>query len=209
MPYFPLFVSLEGRDVLIVGGGAVALRKARSLAPFGCRITAAAAHFCPGWEAVDARRHTAVLTGDEPALWHRPWALVIAASGDRALNRQIGRQARARRIPVNAADAPEECTFYFPALVRRGEMVAGLCSGGEAPFYTKKLRCEVERAIPAQDGRVLEAVRPQRAAARAGGEEAAGRLIDTLRAALEQNPDLTQAQLRALCDAFWQGEPVN
>ena len=50
MPYFPLFVSLADRDVLIVGGGAVALRKARSLSAFGCRITAAAAAFCPGWE---------------------------------------------------------------------------------------------------------------------------------------------------------------
>lgn len=206
MPYFPLFVSLAGRDVLIVGGGAVALRKARSLMPFGCRVTAVAAEFCPGWEALNVHRHTAVLTGEEPELWQKPWALVIAASGDRALNHQISGGARSRNIPVNTADAAEECTFYFPALVRRGEMVAGLCGGGEAPFYTKKLRRELEQAIPAEDGRVLDALKDQRPAARTGGEEAAGRLIDTLRDALAQNPGLTEKQLQALCDAFWRGE---
>ena len=206
MPYFPLFVSLTGRDVLIVGGGAVALRKARSLMPFGCCVTAVAAEFCSGWEELDVHTHTAVLTGEEPELWHRPWALVIAASGDRALNRRVSSEARNRNIPVNAADAPEECTFYFPALVRRGEMVVGLCGGGEAPFYTKKLRRELEQAVPAEDGRVLDVLKDQRAAARTGGEEAAGRLIDMLRDALAQNPGLTEEQLQTLCDAFWRGE---
>ena len=84
MPYFPLFVSLADRDVLIVGGGAVALRKARSLSAFGCRITAVAAAFCPGWETLNAVCRTAALTGGEPWLWETPWALVIAAAGDRA-----------------------------------------------------------------------------------------------------------------------------
>ncbi|WP_367924756.1 bifunctional precorrin-2 dehydrogenase/sirohydrochlorin ferrochelatase [uncultured Ruthenibacterium sp.] len=205
MPYFPLFVPLAQRDVLIVGGGAVALRKAHSLAPFGCRITAVAATFCQGWEEVDARRITAVLQGDEPMLWDRPWALVIAASGDRALNHAVSRLAQDKGIPVNAVDDKDACTFYFPALVRRGEMVVGLCGAGKAPFYTRALRKELEKAIPARDGAVLNALESQRPAVRSQGQKAAEALIEVLREALDKDPELTRAQLEALCADFWAG----
>lgn len=204
MPYFPLFVSLADRDVLIVGGGAVALRKARSLSAFGCRITAAAAAFCPGWETLNAVCRTAALTGGEPWLWETPWALVIAAAGDRALNLRVSDEARARGIPVNTADDARACTFYFPALVRRGDVVVGVCSGGKAPFYTKLLRKELEAAIPPGDGALPDVLETQREAARRGGAEAADRLIRTLRTALDGDPDLSASQLQALCEKFWQ-----
>lgn len=206
MPFFPLYISLEDQPVLLVGGGRVALRKAQSLAPFGCRITAAAQAFCPGWEDVDARRLVGRLTGAEPHLWDRPWALVIAASSDAALNHRISAEAQARRIPVNAVDDRAWCTFYFPALVRRGDVVVGVCGAGKAPFYTRRLRAELERAVPAGDGAVLDALESQRPEARRAGAQAADRLIDTLRAALERDPHLTRSQLEELCRAFWREE---
>ena len=101
MAYFPMFVELEGRPCLIVGGGAVALRKARRLLPYGPCLTVVAQSFVPELEALEGA-----------ALCRRAFrprdvegqALVVAATGDGALNREIAALCRARRIPVNAVD---------------------------------------------------------------------------------------------------------
>ena len=98
MAYFPMFVELEGRPCLIVGGGAVALRKARRLLPYGPCLTVVAQSFVPELEALEGA-----------ALCRRAFrprdvegqALVGAATGDGALNREIAALCRARRIPVN------------------------------------------------------------------------------------------------------------
>ena len=83
-------------------------------------------------------------------------------------------------------------------------VVVGVCSGGKAPFYTKLLRKELEAAIPPGDGALPDVLETQREAARRGGEEAADRLIRTLRTALDRDPDLSASQLQALCEKFWQ-----
>ena len=130
MAYFPMFVELEGRPCLIVGGGAVALRKARKLLPYGPCLTVVAQSFVPELEALEGA-----------ALCRRAFrprdvegqALVVAATGDGALNREIAALCRARRIPVNAVDDKDNCTFLFPALVRRGPLSIGISTGGASP----------------------------------------------------------------------------
>lgn len=130
MAYFPMFVELEGRPCLIVGGGAVALRKARRLLPYGPCLTVVAQSFVPELEALEGA-----------ALCRRAFrprdvegqALVVAATGDGALNREIAALCRARRIPVNAVDDKDNCTFLFPALVRRGPLSIGISTGGASP----------------------------------------------------------------------------
>ena len=119
---FPLFVDLTGRRCVIVGGGAIAQRRAAVLSRFGAAVTVIA----PTW------------TGGVPEVeWQaRPYApgdlagaaLAVAASDDRAVNAAVGAEARTRHIPVSVADCPEECTFFFPAVCEGGELIAGLIS---------------------------------------------------------------------------------
>ena len=132
---FPLFVSLAGARCLVVGAGTVGTRRAQALARFGARVTWAdprlgAAGAGEGWGqqgpagavAVDLLPR-AYQPGDEEGC-----ALVVAATGDRAVNRQVGARCRAAGIPVSVADAADECTFFFPALAEGPALVCGIVS---------------------------------------------------------------------------------
>lgn len=145
MPYFPLFIDLREQEVLIVGGGTVALRKIEKLLPYGARITAAAPHFLPELEAM----HTLTLLRgrfDERLLTGK--RLVIAATDDHALNHRIALLCREAGIPVNAVDQKEDCTFLFPALVQRGELSVGISTGGSSPSAAIYLKEALQALLP-------------------------------------------------------------
>lgn len=145
MGYFPFFVELEGTRGLIVGGGAVALRKAEKLLPYGPGLTVVAPEICPELEALPGL-----------ALERRPFrpedvegaAFVIAAAGDAALNRRVAGLCRARGIPVNVVDDREACTFLFPALVKRGELSVGVSTGGSSPTAAVWLKERIAALLP-------------------------------------------------------------
>ena len=134
MAWFPFFMDVSQGDGLIVGGGAVALRKVEKLLPYGPRLTVCAPSFLPELEAIPGL-----------VLLRRPFdsslveekLFVIAATGDRALNRQIAALCRAKHIPVNAVDDRDACTFLFPALVkRRGQpQRGGALETGDRPAH--------------------------------------------------------------------------
>ena len=193
MAYFPLFVDLTGRTVLLVGGGPVAARKARTLLDCGPRLLVCAPKFVPALEK---------LKGAE--LLRRPFApdlldgifLAVAATGDRAVNRAVAEACRARSIPVNVADSAQESSFLFPALVRRGRLTVGLSSGGASPAASAWARGEVEKALPAALEPILDWLAGVRedvktALPQAQHRETFARLLS---AALEAGRPLTEAE---------------
>ena len=137
MAYFPFFVDLEGKHGLIVGGGAVALRKAQKLLPYGPRLTAVA----PKLKAEFLRRPFAVTDLDG-------CAFAVAATDDRALNHRIAELCKKQRIPVNVADSREDSTFLFPALLRRGELSVGVSASGAAPAAAAWTRDRFDQILP-------------------------------------------------------------
>jgi siroheme synthase-like protein len=88
--------------------------------------------------------------------------LVIAAANDRDLNRRVAADALKEGILVNAADDPRLCSFFFPALVRRGELVAGLSSSGACPGLTARLREELDNSWPSNLGERIETLKNER-----------------------------------------------
>ncbi len=150
MAYFPMFVSLEHRPCLIVGGGRVAFRKCAGLLAFGADVTMVAESF----------RESAALSGGAERL-HRlrrsfreedlraaDWAVVIAATDDRRVNGTIAACCRERGIPVNVADCRQECSFFFPAWCREGEIAVGVSTSGISPGTASLLRQKLEAALP-------------------------------------------------------------
>ena len=127
MALFPLFVELDGLDILIVGGGQVAKRKALSLAEYGALVRLVAPKFCRELEEDGRFRLTrrGFLESDLEGA-----SLVISATGDRELNRCVSLLCRERGLPVNVVDEPADCSFIFPALLRRGALSAGITTGG-------------------------------------------------------------------------------
>lgn len=162
-PYFPLFVNLEGQACIVVGGGAVGARKARSLTDFGARVTVLDPAPSPDMEDLGRQGLVTILTrpygGPEELAGAR---LVIAATGSRELNREVSRDARAAGLPVNVADDPSLCTFFFPALVRRGELTAGISTSGACPALAARLRKDLDERWPAGLGEALEFLKTER-----------------------------------------------
>ena len=129
---FPLFVDLADKPCLVVGCGSVAARKAKALADFGARVTVVAPETC-GREFADA---------DVEGM-----TLVVAATDDAAVNRHVAEVCRARGVWVNVADDPANCTFLFPAICRKGPIVAAVSSGGACPVAAKMVRDKVAAAL--------------------------------------------------------------
>ena len=142
MPYFPMFIDLEDKPVLIVGGGAVAFRKLHKLMPYGVIPTVIAPHVVPEFETlpnVKLYKRSFHVSDLRP----RP-SLVIAATDNKATNHKISVLCQKRRIPVNVADDPALCSFLFPALVQQGAFSAGISTGGASPvaaaYFKERLR---------------------------------------------------------------------
>lgn len=135
MAYFPMFVDLSGKEILVVGGGAVAARRVSALLPFGCRITVLSPELGEKlfilyeegqivWVRDSYRKELLMPPGAED-----PPFFVLAAV-DEQVNRAIVSDCRERKIPVNDAARRERCDFYFPGLIKEGETVVGVTSGG-------------------------------------------------------------------------------
>jgi len=124
-PRFPVFIPLEGKAVMIVGGGKVAARRAKTLLDFGASVTIISPEICADLQKIVDR-----ITWIKQHYNGIPFdlTLIIAATNDRQVNKQIGEDAKSLGIPVSIADRKEKSTFWFPAIARSGGIVAGLVS---------------------------------------------------------------------------------
>ncbi|MBQ3654447.1 MAG: bifunctional precorrin-2 dehydrogenase/sirohydrochlorin ferrochelatase [Synergistaceae bacterium] len=134
-PYFPMMIDLQGKPVLIVGGGKTASRRAHTLLRCGAVIHAVSPDFSPDFPQ-DSHRLTRPFS---PTDIHPALALVIAATNTRTVNRLVHDTAQALRIPVNVCDSQTECDFFFPSLINCDNVAASVCTAGLSPTLTRKL----------------------------------------------------------------------
>ena len=167
MDFLPLFHNLRGRLVLLVGGGDIALRKARLLTEAGARLRVVAPQIEPELTTLLEQQGGEGLLQDYAPAHLEGAQLVIAATEDDALNAQISRDAQARSLPVNAVDAPEHCTVIFPAIVARSPLVVAISSGGHAPVLARLTRARIETLFPHSWGRLAQLAQRFRAQVKA------------------------------------------
>ena len=169
MAYFPIFIEIEKKKCLVVGGGKVALRKVETLLRYDAQVHVVSREICAEIRALLPpeniyEEELLPSPGDTNAgellpecscgsEWPLPdyftgAALVVAATGSREVNHRVAQFCRERRIPVNVADAPEECTFFFPAVVKKGDISIGVNTGGKSPAVSSQVRRDIEKAIP-------------------------------------------------------------
>jgi uroporphyrin-III C-methyltransferase/precorrin-2 dehydrogenase/sirohydrochlorin ferrochelatase len=143
--FLPIFANVRNRLCLVVGGGDVAKRKAGVLLEAGAKVRVVAPEIDPelakqnNVESIVARfeeKHLAGVT------------LIIAATNDRAVNKQVSELAQARNIPVNVVDDPELCSFIMPAILDRSPLMVAFSSGGASPVLTRMMRGKLETVIP-------------------------------------------------------------
>jgi siroheme synthase-like protein len=167
--YYPAMLDLAGRDVLLVGGGEVAAQKAGPLIEAGARLRVVAPELIPALrvriEAGEARwEQREVRAGDTAGC-----AVVVCATDQREVNRQVSEEARAGGIPVNVVDDPALCTFIVPSTVRRGPLQVSVSTGGRSPAFAKFMRKELERAVGEEYGVLAEMAGRMRDLARDAG----------------------------------------
>jgi precorrin-2 dehydrogenase len=160
--YYPVFIDLRGRPVLVVGGGGVAERKVESLLEAEAAVTVV---------SPDATRKLIESAGrGEIVLNRRRFresdldgvTLAISATDDLAVQQEVAALARSKKILVNTADQPELCDFIVPAVVRRGDVLVAVSTSGTSPALAAALRSRIESALTgdvARAARLLGTIR--------------------------------------------------
>ena len=154
MNYLPIFFDIRGEPCLVVGGGAVAARKAALLLRAGARVTVRAVALSAAFDAdLAAARvlHRAGTFKDEDL---EGVVLAIAATDDQDVNRAVAAAAKARHIPVNVVDQPALCSFIMPSIIDRAPVIVAVSSGGASPVLARLLRARLETLIPSGYGRL-------------------------------------------------------
>jgi precorrin-2 dehydrogenase/sirohydrochlorin ferrochelatase len=150
---FPMFVKLGNRPALVVGAGRIGEQKIRGLLDTGARIRVVAL------EATNAVREWA--KADRIALEERAFSttdldgifLAIVATGSAAVDESVFDEAQRRGVLCNVVDVPEQCDFFYPAVVSRGDLQIAVSTAGQSPFLAQKLRQQLERQFgPGYEG---------------------------------------------------------
>lgn len=148
MNSFPFMKRIAGKKCLLVGGGNVALRKAEKLIPFGPELTVCAEALHEELLKLPVR---VFRRGYDRSLL-KDMDFVIAATDDRAVNAQISKDCRECGIAVNSVDDPENCDFFFPAIICRGDITIGISTGGSSPALAAVVREYLESVLPSDLG---------------------------------------------------------
>ncbi len=158
MDYLPLFTSLKNRRCVVVGGGAIALRKAHLLARAGANVFVVAPQIHSDLAQLAKDSGGDCISRVYQSGDIENTALVIAATDDEAVNAQVSRDAQVRHIPVNVVDNPALCSVTLPSIIDRSPLMIAIGSGGQSPVLARQLRAKIESLIPSAYGRLAHLV---------------------------------------------------
>jgi len=155
MKYYPIFLRVEGRACVVVGGGAVAERKVASLRQAGAQVTVVSPELTATLTAQAERGEIAVRprcyqTGDLHGMF-----LAFAATNDELMHAAIASEAEDAGVPLNVVDRPKCCSFIVPSLMTRGDLMVAVSTSGASPALARRVRRDIEGALGPEYDRAL------------------------------------------------------
>lgn len=154
--FFPIFINLSGKKILVVGGGRIASRRIKTLSEFGAELTVIA----PGISHVLARMEAAGRIQIQRSSYETGMAegydLVFSAINDSHTDQSLYRECKEKGIPINIASDKELCDFYFPGIVKRDDIIVGVSSGGQNYKKVRQITAFIRSFLNEISGRVKE-----------------------------------------------------
>ncbi|MEG1641856.1 MAG: precorrin-6A reductase [Synergistaceae bacterium] len=143
LPLFPIYTKIQNKNVLIVGGGTIASRRAKTLLACGANVTIIA----PEIKGTFDKKINIIIKNYEPSDINNT-SIVVAATNKREINKSVGEEARNRNIPVSVADNANESTFFFPSLITEKNISVSVSSAGTSPKLTRKISDKIRENLP-------------------------------------------------------------
>ena len=148
MESFPVFINIKDKPVTIIGGGDIALRKVRLLIKADPKITVISKVICRELkELLIQHNHQGIQKSFQASDLKDP-ILIIAATNNIKINKQISILAQKKNILINVVDQPQLCTFTMGSIIERDSLVVSISSGGKAPVLVRSIREKIETLIP-------------------------------------------------------------
>ncbi|NBV43045.1 bifunctional precorrin-2 dehydrogenase/sirohydrochlorin ferrochelatase, partial [bacterium] len=139
MRYYPIFLDIKGRPVLVIGGGNIALEKIENLLKAGADITVISPEISASIRRFN-RRLRLIERPFEMADLSTHYLLIFAATGESDLNAAVSLKCRELRVLCNTVDEPAYCHYIIPAIVRRGLLTVAVSTSGVSPLLAKTIK---------------------------------------------------------------------
>ena len=155
-PLYPLFLDLDGKPCLVVGGGAIGHQKVTALLHCGAQVTITAIDVCDDVATLANSGKVTLNRRAYEACEAEAYHLVIAATSDNAINTWVRDDAHIANRLVNVVDVPHLCDFQVPAIVQRGRLQVAISTAGASPSIAKRLKRDLDGQLPQQYDRLMD-----------------------------------------------------
>ena len=169
MRYYPVFLDIAGKPVVVIGGGNIAHQKVTGLLKAGAEVSVVSPELNDEMASLAAESRFRHMPRDYEAGDLEGYALAFVATDDRAVNATVAAEGKERRVWVNAVDDPPYCDFIMPAIAEQGDLIVALSTSGRSPAMARKMREEIEAFLTEDYAMMLELAAEVRAELREKG----------------------------------------
>jgi len=165
--YYPVFLDLKGKPVVVIGGGNIAHQKMENLVKVGADVTVVSPDLNEPMAALKAEGRFRHIEREYQLGDLEGYTLAFVATDDRSVNATVADEGKARGVWVNAVDDPPYCDFIMPGIVQRGDLVLAISTSGRSPAMARKMREELAEFLTEEWVAMLELAAEVRAELRA------------------------------------------
>mgnify|MGYP001577040122 FL=1 len=145
MRYYPIFLDINDKPCIVVGGGSVAERKVSSLLNAGAKVLVISPKLTPALKRLANKKQISYCPNPYKTGDLKGFFLAYSATNDPLVNKAVFKEAKKQGILLNVVDVPELCNFIVPSVVERGDLLIAISTSGKSPAMAKKIREKLEK----------------------------------------------------------------